>query len=426
MRLVVIGLGYVGLPLAVTLSRNYDVVGFERDSTRVAELKAGRDTRNEVSDEELAEVSLAITDDPDDIANADFYFITVPTPVDDAKLPDLTAVRNACRLVGEKMSAGATVILESSVYPGVTEEICIPEIEAISGLKYLRDFHLAHSPERVNPGDGLHSFAKVAKVVGADSPELAEEVANIYRSVIEAPVHVAPNIKVAEFSKILENTQRDMNIALINEAAMICRGLGVSVYDVLEAASTKWNFARYEPGLVGGHCIGVDPYYLVEIGRRHGVDPELIRAARDRNEYMAVWLANEVYAELERRHEGNGYGLTALVLGVTFKENVPDIRNSKSALFIKHLERRGVRVDTYDPIANPEDVRKEYSIQLLSGIKLNAQYDCMIGLVAHSEFKEMKPELMKAHMSPNGFVFDLKKIWTHLPAHPNGPEFINL
>lgn len=411
MHIAVVGLGYVGLPLAIALAKKHDVIGFEVDKDRISELGRGHDSRGEIQDDEIAHSTIRFTCEAGEMKGAEVYFVTVPTPVDDAHLPDLSVVRQACRVVGTQMEKGAIVVLESSVYPGVTEEVCIPELELVSNLKEGEDFRVAHSPERVNPGDGLHSFRKVAKVVGATDLDLAEQVAEIYRGVIDAPVHVAPSLKVAEFSKILENTQRDINIALMNEAAMICQGLGISVYDVLDAASTKWNFARFEPGLVGGHCIGVDPYYLVEIGRRFGVDPELIRAARDRNEYMGVWLANRIYNEIEMRFGATPRGVNALVLGVTFKEDVPDIRNSKVFLMIKQLECRGIHVNAFDPVANFDEVLSTYGVPLLQSLDDGTKYDCIIGAVCHETFRTITAQSMSELLKPGAFVFDLKQIW---------------
>ena len=403
-KIVVVGLGYVGLPLAVALARKFEVTGFDVDAGRISELLSGHDRTREIGEAALEQSSLILTDRAEDIAGADVYIVTVPTPVDEVNRPDLTAVVAATRTVAGAIDADLrpTVVYESTVYPGVTEDICGPEIERVSGLKRGRDFRLGYSPERINPGDREHTIDKITKVIAGEDAEVVEELAAIYGAITEGGIFRAASIKVAEAAKAIENAQRDINIAFMNEVAQIFSKTGVSVWDVLAAAKTKWNFLGFEPGLVGGHCIGVDPYYLSHLAQQLGHNPQVILAGRGTNDGMGAWIA-------EALHERRGKPGTALVLGLTFKENVPDLRNSRSIDLIRRLQQLGHSVEVADPLAEPAEVEKEYGLRVteLDG----RQYDLVVAAVAHQEYCELGAERLATLLRPGGTLADLKGMW---------------
>ena len=384
MKLAIIGLGYVGLPLAVAFARGHDVVGFDVSRNRVADLHEGIDSTNEVTSDELAARRFTITDDPAQLRGCDVFIVTVPTPIDDANRPDFDALLKACTIVGPALSAGAIVVFESTVYPGVTEEICAPALERASGLKAGVDFKLGYSPERINPGDKAHPIEKITKVVAGQDRETLDTLAELYGSVVEAGVHRAPSIKVAEAAKVIENTQRDLNIALMNEVAKICHLLGIRTRDVLDAAGTKWNFLNFYPGLVGGHCIGVDPFYLTAKAEQLGYQPEVILSGRRINDGMGAYLAQRVVKLIAA--SGRQISKARIgILGLTFKENVPDIRNSKVIDTYRELREFGIEPIVNDPLADPEAVRREYGVDLVS-IDEFKQLDALIYAVAHDDY----------------------------------------
>jgi UDP-N-acetyl-D-glucosamine/UDP-N-acetyl-D-galactosamine dehydrogenase len=415
-RLCVIGLGYVGLPLAVSLARHFAVVGFDIDNSRLDELRRFWDRTGEVSRQTLEGTSLRLTSQPAEITGYDVYIITVPTPVDAANRPDLSAVRDACRAVGKVMKNGAIVVLESTVYPGVTEEVCGPELEAVSGLSCGRDFFLGYSPERINPGDREHTVERITKVVAGQTPEVTRMLAGIYGAITTGGVFEARDIKTAEAAKVIENAQRDINIAFINEVTMIFNKLGLSVFDVLAAARTKWNFLPFQPGLVGGHCIGVDPYYLADSAQRIGHHPEVILAGRRINDGMGSYVADSVARVLSKRGITNGARI--LVLGLTFKENVPDLRNSKVIDIVRDLETRGYEVDVHDGHADPEEAEEHYRVKLLPSLDNAGPYHCVIGAVAHREYAELPSAGLRGLLSADGLVADIKGMWRSLMLPP--------
>jgi UDP-N-acetyl-D-galactosamine dehydrogenase len=410
LKIVVIGLGYVGLPLAVALSRKFDVIGFDIDPERIGELRDGHDRTREIDPQALAASGLSLSSGSADIAGADVYIVTVPTPVDDAKRPDLGAVMEATRTVAGAIQAQRrpTIVYESTVYPGVTEGICGPEIERISGLERGRDFRLGYSPERINPGDRQHTIDRITKVIAGEDSEVLEQLAGIYGAITEGGVFRAASIKAAEGAKAIENAQRDINIAFMNEVAQIFSGIGVSVWDVLEAAQTKWNFLPFAPGLVGGHCIGVDPYYLSHLAQQLGHHPEVILAGRGTNDGMGAWIADTL-------HERRGRAGSVLVLGLTFKENVPDLRNSRSFDLIRRLQELGHSVEVADPLAEPGDVRREHGFSL---IEPDGSYDLVVGAVAHDGYRELEEERLAALVAPGGTLADIKGIWRDRDLDP--------
>jgi len=409
-RIGVIGLGYVGLPLAVLLGKRFSVVGFDINERRVEELRNGFDRTNEVSSEELLKTAVEFTTDERKLKECRLLIVTVPTPIDRHKIPDLRPLKAATRTVGRNLSEGSVVVYESTVYPGVTEEICVPILEAESGLRWREDFHVGYSPERVNPGDKEHTIDRIVKVVSGDTPEVAELLKNIYGSVITAGVHVAPNIKTAEAAKVIENTQRDLNIALMNELALIFHRLGIDTRDVLEAAGTKWNFLKFEPGLVGGHCIGVDPYYLTFKAQEIGYHPEVILAGRRINDSMGKFVA-ESCVKLMIKEGKQILGSKVLIMGITFKENVPDVRNSKVIDIYEELSSFGVKPFVYDPVADREDVKREYGIELLEDPNSEKPYDAVIVAVKHDSFRELSPEFFSSICRTKPIVLDVKGIY---------------
>ncbi|NVD44406.1 nucleotide sugar dehydrogenase [Qipengyuania atrilutea] len=404
-KIVVVGLGYVGLPLAVALSRTGECWGLDIDQTRINELRSGYDRTDEVSAENLNAARLHLTSDPNDCPTANIYIVTVPTPVTGDNKPDLSAMIAATQSVATMIDPvlKPIIIFESTVYPGVTEHICGPEIERMTGLTSGVDFFLAYSPERINPGDREHTVDRITKVVSGQTDATLERVADLYLRVTTGGVHRAPSIQVAEAAKVIENAQRDINIAFMNEIAQIFGKLGLSVYDVLAAARTKWNFLPFTPGLVGGHCIGVDPYYLSHVARENGVDPKVILAGRSTNDQMANWVADAAI--------GKARAERILVLGLTFKENVPDLRNSKVADLVRALSNHG-EVFVHDPLASTEEAFEEYEIQLHQG-ELTETYDLVVLAVPHTDYVEQNEKLLML-VGDKGRLFDLKAAVSHL------------
>jgi UDP-N-acetyl-D-galactosamine dehydrogenase len=405
-KMAVIGLGYVGLPVAVSFARaGSSVIGFDIDSRRIDELRKGYDRTREVEAHDLVHPSLTFTSDPEGIRSADFFVVTVPTPIDEARRPDLSAMHAASHVVGKALSHGDIVVYESTVYPGAVEEECLPILERSSGLKAGTDFNVGYSPERINPGDRKHRFETITKVVSAQNPETLEVVASVYASVVTAGVHRAPSIKVAEAAKVIENTQRDLNIAFMNELSLIFQALEIDTGDVLAAAATKWNFLPFQPGLVGGHCIGVDPYYLTFRAEKAGHHPEIILAGRRINDDMGKRIARECIRGLLRR---NGRGSLVTVLGVTFKENVPDTRNSRVIDIVRELQSFGVTVQIADPLAHPETVSEEYGLTLTELDALKPA-DAVILAVAHDSYIDGGwPLVRRLLQDGSGLVFDVK------------------
>ena len=386
--LCIMGLGYVGLPLAVLFSKKgYKVIGYDINEERIKELRQGIDRTNEVSKKDLESTNIEFTTNPEKISKADVIIVTVPTPIDEHKIPNLNPLKSATRTVGKYMQKGSIVVYESTVYPGVTEEICVPILEKESGLKWKRDFHIGYSPERVNPGDKKHTIENIVKVVAGDTPEITEFLAELYGSIIKAGIHKAPNIKTAEAAKVIENTQRDLNIALMNELSMIFNKMELDTKEVIEAAATKWNFIKFEPGLVGGHCIGVDPYYLTFKAQELGHHPEVILAGRRINDYMPKFVVENTIKMLIRA--GNPIkDSKILIMGITFKENIPDIRNSKVVDIYKELREYGTNVYVHDPYAYKDEVKREYGIDLIDNIKDFSPFDAIVVAVKHDLFKK--------------------------------------
>jgi UDP-N-acetyl-D-galactosamine dehydrogenase len=380
-------MGYVGLPLAVEFGKILDVVGFDINNERLKELSKGHDRTNEVSSEELkAATKLKFSSDLSDIKTANWFIVTVPTPVDEFKKPDLTPLQSASATVGKVLKKGDIVVYESTVYPGCTEEVCVPVLEKNSGLKFNVDFFCGYSPERINPGDKQHRVTNILKVTSGSTPDVAKRVDELYKKIVTVGTHKASSIKVAEAAKVIENSQRDLNIAFVNELALIFEKIGIDTHEVLEAAGTKWNFLNFRPGLVGGHCIGVDPYYLTYKAEGVGYRPEVILSGRRINDNMPRFIASAVI-KLMAQHELPINKAQILVLGITFKENCPDIRNSKVVDVITELQSYGTRVDVYDPLAEVEDVKEEYNLALIK--QINKKYDAIILAVNHKEFKDL-------------------------------------
>ncbi|RAK66570.1 nucleotide sugar dehydrogenase [Phenylobacterium kunshanense] len=406
-RIGVIGLGYVGLPLAVAFAAEHDVVGFDVDADRVAELARAEDRTLEVPPEALRAASrLTFTDDPTALAGCNVFIVTVPTPIDAHKRPDLSALMAASRTVGQAIGKGGVVIFESTVYPGATEEDCVPVVAEVSGLTFNRDFYAGYSPERANPGDPVHRLSDIVKVTAGSTAEAADFVDALYGSVVRAGTHRASSIRVAEAAKVIENTQRDLNIALINEFALIFHRMGIDTHEVLAAAATKWNFLNFRPGLVGGHCIGVDPYYLTHKAEALGYHPEVILAGRRINDGMGGYVARELVKEMIRR----GVlvkGARVLVMGLAFKENTPDLRNTRVIDIVRELADYGAEVDVWDPWIAPDAAREEYGLTLTAAPQTGA-YDGVVLAVAHREFAELGAEQIRAFGRPNAVLFDVK------------------
>lgn len=404
----VVGLGYVGLPLAIELAKYYNVTGFDINQKRINSLLNKNDPTGEVSKESLTKTTAVFSCDPAVIKNNSFIIVAVPTPIDSHKNPDLTPVVNASKTVGSNLSSGSIVVYESTVYPGVTEDVCVPILEKCSGLKWKQGFNVGYSPERINPGDKVHTFSTITKIVSADCDTSLENVASVYGTAVKAGIHKASSIKVAEAAKVIENTQRDINIALMNELRIIFDKLGISTREVLNAASTKWNFLPFEPGLVGGHCIGVDPYYLAYLAEEIGHHPQIIMAGRRINDAMGRYFARELIKKMIHK-KLNIMGGKILILGVTFKENVPDIRNSKVIDIIQELESFGVNVDVWDPVADAEEVQAEYNISLTNEPQQNS-YQAIILAVKHNSFINKGSSFFKQFLVTDGLLFDLKEV----------------
>jgi UDP-N-acetyl-D-galactosamine dehydrogenase len=405
----VVGLGYVGLPLALALARHHPCWGVDIDSTRVAELSTGFDRTGEIDEQTLAASTLELATSLDQCPPCEFYIVTVPTPIDSANRPDLALVIAASRAIGAVLPAAAAqglkpvVVFESTVYPGVTEDICGPELEQASGLVCGRDFFLGYSPERINPGDRQHTIDRIVKVVSGQTAEVLERVARLYAAVNGGQIFKASSIKVAEAAKVIENAQRDINIAFMNEIAQIFARTGIATDDVLAAARTKWNFLDFQPGLVGGHCIGVDPFYLAHSAQQLGINPQVILAGRGINDAMAPWIANELH------QIRNGVPGSVLVLGLTFKEDIPDLRNSKVADLIKSLEASGHSVTTHDPQADPDHAHHEFGITL-DPAALDGSYDLVVLAVAHREYRALDEAQIRALVKPQGTLADIKRV----------------
>jgi UDP-N-acetyl-D-glucosamine/UDP-N-acetyl-D-galactosamine dehydrogenase len=409
-RIGVVGLGYVGLPLAVEFGKHFKTVGFDVKPGRIKELSAGKDSTLEVSRAELKTASrLTFTTSVRDLKTCRVYIVTVPTPIDDYKRPDLTPLIKASESLGTVLKKGDVVVYESTVYPGCTEEICVPILERVSGLKFNRDFFAGYSPERINPGDKQHRLPTIRKVTSGSTPEIAEFVDALYGCIITAGTHRASSIKVAEAAKVIENTQRDVNIALINELALIFNRLGIDTEEVLVAAGTKWNFQPFRPGLVGGHCIGVDPYYLTHKAQEIGYHPEMILAGRRLNDNMALYVAQEVQ-KLMTSKRIHVKGARILMLGLTFKENCPDLRNSKVIDIIKELQKWGARVDVYDPWIDSREAKHEYGITPVKTV-VKGRYDAMVLAVAHQQFKEMGIRAIRRLGKARSVIYDIKQMF---------------
>lgn len=406
-KIAVIGLGYVGLPLAVEFGKKYITVGFDINTTRISELEAGVDKTLEISKEELTSSELlSYTSNEEMLKQFDVFIVTVPTPIDKNKRPDLKPLLKASETVGKALKKGDVVIYESTVYPGATEDDCVPVLERFSDLEFNKDFFCGYSPERINPGDKIHSVTKICKVTSGSNAEIAEFVDNLYASIITAGTYKASSIKVAEAAKVIENSQRDINIAFVNELSVIFNRLGIDTHEVLEAAGTKWNFLPFKPGLVGGHCIGVDPYYLTQKAQEVGYNPEIILAGRRLNDRMSAYVASMVIKEMIRKkHRISDSKI--LVLGITFKENCPDIRNSKVINLIREFKDFGCDVDVYDPWADKQEVKKIYGMDLISRIN-GDKYDAIVLAVAHSEFENL--DYPSIRNGSNSVIYDIKGV----------------
>ena len=416
-KIAIIGLGYVGLPLAAAFASKYEVVGFDINTKRIAELNSGLDATNELTTEQLNKVvgtSLKFTTILEDISNCTTFIVTVPTPVNSSKNPDLTPVVKATESVSTVLKKGDTVVYESTVYPGVTEEICVPILEDKTGLKFNVDFFVGYSPERINPGDKKHTITKITKVVSGSTPQTLKKLSVLYGSIIEAGIYEAPTIKTAEAAKVIENTQRDINIAFVNELSIIFSKMGIDTNEVLKAAGTKWNFLNFFPGLVGGHCIGVDPYYLAYKSEQLGYTPEMILAGRKINDSMPTFIVSQIVKQLLKQNK-NSQNAKALILGATFKENCPDLRNSKVVDVYKEMNEFGFQVDVFDPEANAAVFLEEYGFDKLKEIS-NNEYDVVILAVAHDSFKTINP---KDLIVKEGVVFDVKGFY-------KDPDFLYL
>ncbi len=410
-KLAVVGLGYVGLPLAVEFGKCRPVLGFDINARRIDELNQGRDHTLEVEPEELqAAKQLRYSADAESLVEANVFVVTVPTPIDQYKQPDLTPLVRASETIGRVLKRGDIVIYESTVYPGATEEVCVPVLERVSGLRYNEDFYAGYSPERINPGDKTHRVANIRKVTAGSTPEAADLIDRIYAEIIVAGTHKAPSIKVAEAAKVIENTQRDVNIALINELALIFNKLGIDTQAVLEAAGTKWNFLPFRPGLVGGHCIGVDPYYLTHKAQSIGYHPEIILAGRRLNDAMGSYVVSQLIKAMTKRRI-QVQGSRVLVMGLAFKENCPDLRNTRVVDIVRELAEYNIEVDVYDPWVDPAEAKHEYGIEPITEVQPGT-YDGIILAVAHDQFKNMSASEIRALGKPEHVLYDLKYVLT--------------
>ena len=409
LKIAIIGLGYVGLPLAVEFGKKVPVMGFDIHQKRIDELQSGQDHTLEVSPKELKQAThLSYTTDLEQLANCNFFIVTVPTPIDEFKQPDLTPLIKASQSIGQVLSAGDIVVYESTVYPGATEEACIPVLEKVSGLTFNQDFYAGYSPERINPGDKLHRVTNILKITSGSTPEVADYVDQVYNLIIEAGTHKAASIKVAEAAKVIENTQRDVNIALINELALIFNKMGIDTEAVLEAAGTKWNFLPFRPGLVGGHCIGVDPYYLTHKAQAIGYHPEIILAGRRLNDGMGAYVVTQlVKAMLKKRIQVED--AKVLILGLSFKENCPDIRNTRIIDIVNELKEYHTQIDVYDPWVDAAEAEHEYGISPVQALE-NGKYDAVILAVAHHQFKDMGVQAIRALGKSEHVLYDLKYV----------------
>lgn len=409
-RIAVVGLGYVGLPLAVAFSKKFDVAGFDVNSARIAQLRMGTDLTREVTDLELGQsAKLSYTDELQDLQSCNFFIISVPTPIDEHKQPDMKALIEASRMVSRVLKKGDVVVYESTVYPGATEEVCVPVLEKSSGLCFNEDFVVGYSPERINPGDKVHRLENITKVTSGSTPEAAELVDGVYGQIIEAGTFKASSIKVAEAAKVIENTQRDLNVALVNELAIIFNRMGIDTQEVLEAAGTKWNFLKFWPGLVGGHCIGVDPYYLTHKAQSLGYHPEIILAGRRLNDSMGVYVTSQlIKAMIKRRIHVDG--ARVLVMGLAFKENCPDIRNSRVVDIVRDLQQYNIEVDVYDPWVEPKEALREYEIHLTAQ-PVKGHYDAVIVAVGHDQFRNIGSVQIRSFAKSNSVLFDLKYVF---------------
>lgn len=410
-RIAVIGLGYVGLPLAVEFGRHYETVGYDIDSRRVSDLREGRDSNHESSAGEIAVAAqLRFTADAEDLRGCNVYVVTVPTPVDEHKRPDFTPLIEASRAVARLLAHGDTVIYESTVYPGATEEICVPQLEATSGLRFNVDFFVGYSPERINPGDRQRRLVDIPKVTSGSTPEAADFVDALYRSIIAAGTHKVSSLRVAEAAKVIENTQRDANIALVNEFALIFQALGIDTTEVLEAAGTKWNFLPFRPGLVGGHCIGVDPYYLIQKAQAAGYYPDILLACRRINDAMGEHVANEVIKLMIQRDIAVS-GSRILILGLAFKENCADLRNTRVIDLAQRFHEYRVQVDIHDPWVDPAVARQEYGVDVLTSEPPAGTYDAIVLAVAHDQYRALGAEGARRYGRPNALLYDIKSLY---------------
>ncbi|NYT65743.1 Vi polysaccharide biosynthesis UDP-N-acetylglucosamine C-6 dehydrogenase TviB [Alcaligenaceae bacterium] len=408
-KLAIVGLGYVGLPLAVEFGKKRSVLGFDINADRISELKNGIDRTLEVDDHELAQATgLRYTHQANELAEANVYVVTVPTPIDEYKQPDLTPLVRASETIGKVLKRGDIVIYESTVYPGATEEVCVPVLERISGLNFNQDFYAGYSPERINPGDKTHRVANIKKVTSGSTPEIAQLVDSLYAEIIVAGTHMASSIRVAEAAKVIENTQRDVNIALINELALIFNKMGIDTQAVLEAAGTKWNFLPFRPGLVGGHCIGVDPYYLTHKAQSLGYHPEIILAGRRLNDSMGGYVVSQLIKAMTKQRI-QVQGSKVLLMGLAFKENCPDLRNTRIVDIVRELAEYSIEVDVYDPWVDPESAAHEYGIQPITQ-PVQGSYDAIIVAVAHQEFVEMGAAGIRSLGKPEHVLYDLKYV----------------
>lgn len=442
-HIAVIGLGYVGLPLSIALAKSFNVTGFDTNMNRIKELRAWHDRTGEIDSERLKNSSISLASSIQDIAGKNIYIVTVPTPVDESNRPDLTAVKMATEMVGSVIKQGSIIVYESTVYPGVTEDICGPLLEKVSGLKCGQDFFIGYSPERINPGDKVHTVDKIVKIVAGQNPEISQKLAEIYGTINNNAIFVAANIKTAEAAKVIENAQRDINVAFMNEIAVIFDRLNISTYDVLEAANTKWNFLPFSPGLVGGHCIGVDPYYLAECAKDLGLNAEVILSGRRVNDAMGNYIAGRIHHKMS---PVSSYGKKSrvLILGFTFKENVPDCRNTKVIDLVRGLESYGHEVVIHDVVADKKEVSQHFNLDIencLEALGFGQQlhvsggaslttssfkpFDCVVGAVAHDAYKHIGEEQFKNILTPNGLVADIKNMWS-ADVTPNGASYWKL
>ena len=406
-RVAIIGLGYVGLPLAVEFGKKIETIGFDINTSRIEELKQGKDSTQETTPEELIQANkLSYTTNPEEIRDCNIYIVTVPTPIDKYKRPDLTPLEKASETIGKILKKDDIVIYESTVYPGATEEICVPILEKQSSLKFNQDFYCGYSPERINPGDKQHFLSTIKKITSGSTPEIAVKIDVLYQTIITAGTHKASSIKVAEAAKVIENTQRDVNIALINELALIFNKLDIDTEEVLKAAGTKWNFLLFRPGLVGGHCIGVDPYYLTHKAIEVGYNPEMILAGRRLNDSMGSYVADQV-SKLMTKKRIHVVDANILIMGLTFKENCPDLRNTRVVDLVQEFTNYNCNVDIYDPWVDKQEAEQEYNLQPIESPE-NNQYDAILLAVAHNEFKELSLEQIKAYGKENHVLYDVK------------------